>query len=77
MHEGERALARQAEAAYERTVADWQRQQRRRKGADAHNGARNLKSPIEGDRQRGGPMPRASLFSSSSPTPELTLANWR
>ena len=28
----------QAEAAYERTVADWQRQQRQRKGADATTG---------------------------------------
>jgi transposase len=38
MREGEQALARQAEAAYERTVADWQRQQRRKKGADATTG---------------------------------------
>ena len=38
MREAEQALARQAEAAYERTVADWQRQQRRRKGADATTG---------------------------------------
>jgi hypothetical protein len=38
MREGEQALARQAEAAYERTVADWQQQQRRRKGADATTG---------------------------------------
>jgi transposase len=46
MREAEQAVARQAEAAYERTVADWNRQQRQRKGADATNGARNLKSPI-------------------------------
>ena len=38
MREAEQALARQAEAAYERTVADWQRQQRQRKGADATTG---------------------------------------
>jgi transposase len=38
MREAEQALARQAEAAYERTVADWQQQQRRRKGADATTG---------------------------------------
>ena len=38
MREAEQALARQAEATYERTVADWQRQQRRRKGADATTG---------------------------------------
>ena len=38
MREAEQALARQAEAAYERTVADWQRQQRLRKGADATTG---------------------------------------
>ena len=38
MGDAERALAIQAEAAYERTVADWQRQQRRRKGADATTG---------------------------------------
>jgi transposase len=38
MREAERALARQAEATYERTVADWQRQQRRREGADATTG---------------------------------------
>jgi transposase len=38
MREAEQALARQAEAAYERTVADWQRQQRRREGADATTG---------------------------------------
>ena len=38
MREAERALAKQAETAYERTVADWQRQQRRREGADATTG---------------------------------------
>ena len=38
MREAEQALARQAEAAYERTVADWQRQQRQRTGADATTG---------------------------------------
>jgi transposase len=38
MREAEQALARQAEAAYERTVVDWQRQQRRSKGADATTG---------------------------------------
>ena len=38
MREAEQALARQAEAAYERTVTDWQRQQRRRAGADATTG---------------------------------------
>lgn len=38
MREAEQALARQAETAYERTVADWQRQQRRREGADATTG---------------------------------------
>jgi transposase len=38
MREAEQALARKAEAAYERTVADWQRQQQRRKGADATAG---------------------------------------
>jgi transposase len=41
MREAEQALARQAEAAYERTVADWQRQQRRRKGANATTGRAN------------------------------------
>jgi transposase len=38
MREAERALATQAEAAYERTIADWNRQQRQRKGADATTG---------------------------------------
>lgn len=38
MRQAEQALARQAETAYERTVADWQRQQRQRKGADATTG---------------------------------------
>jgi hypothetical protein len=38
MREAEQALARQAEAAYERTVADWNRQQRKTKGADATTG---------------------------------------
>lgn len=38
MREAERALAKQAETAYERTVADWQRQQRKREGADATTG---------------------------------------
>jgi len=38
MRQAEQALARQAESAYERTVADWQRQQRKRKGADATTG---------------------------------------
>jgi transposase len=38
MREAEQKLARQAEAAYKRTVADWQRQQRRREGADATTG---------------------------------------
>ena len=37
MREAERALARQAEVAYERTVADWHAQ-RRKKGADATTG---------------------------------------
>jgi hypothetical protein len=38
MREAEQTLARQAETAYERTVADWHRQQRQRKGADATTG---------------------------------------
>ena len=38
MREAEQALARQAEVAYERTVADWNRQQLQKKGADATAG---------------------------------------
>jgi transposase len=38
MREAEQALARQAEAAYQRTVADRQSQQRQREGADATTG---------------------------------------
>jgi hypothetical protein len=40
MREAERELARQAEPAYKRTVADWQRTQAERKGAGATTGAR-------------------------------------
>ena len=77
MREAEQALARQAEAAYRAHRRRLAATAATKKGRRRDNGARNLKSPIEGDRQRGGPMPRASLFSSSSPTPEPTLANWR
>lgn len=38
MRKAEQALAKQAETAYERTVADWQRQQQQREGADATTG---------------------------------------
>ena len=42
MREAEQALARQAEAAYERTVADWQTTAATKKGRRRDNGARNL-----------------------------------
>ena len=69
MREAERALARQAEAAYERTVADWQRTQAKRKGAGATPG-RASQVGRQAAKQRGRAMPQGLRFSSSSPTPE-------
>jgi transposase len=60
MREAERALALQAEAAYERTVADWQRQQRRRKGADA-TPERASSGPSSGHAARQATAPKPAL----------------
>jgi hypothetical protein len=40
MRAAERELAERAEAAYRRTVADWQRTQAKRKGAGRDTGTR-------------------------------------
>ncbi len=58
MRRAERELARQGEAAYERTVADWKAQQRKGKGAGATPGAHLV--------QRGRNQPQDLRFSSSS-----------
>ena len=51
--EAERAAAEQAEAAYKRTVADWQATQAKRKGAGATPG-RASSGPSSGQAARQG-----------------------
>jgi len=72
MRAAEQELAAQAESAYQRMVADWQRTQAKRKGAGATPG-RASSGPSSGQaaRQNKAPSPR---FRSSSPTPSPALA---
>jgi transposase len=58
MRDAERGLAAQAEAAYKRTVADWQRNQAKKKGAGATPG-RASSGPSSGQaaRQDNAPSP--------------------
>jgi transposase len=58
MREAERELASQGEAAYKRTVADWQRNQAKKKGAGATPGrASNGPSSGQAARQNEAPSP--------------------
>ena len=69
MRKAERELAAQAEAAYRRTVSDWQATQAKRKGAGATPGAHLVGR--QAAKQRGGSKPPGPLFSSSSgPAPD-------
>jgi transposase len=56
----ERELASQAEAAYKRTVADWQRTQAKKKGAGATPG-RASRGPSSGQAARQDTAPRPAL----------------
>ncbi len=60
MREAERAAAEQAEAAYKRTVADWQATQANRKGAGATPG-RASSGPSSGQAARQGEAPSPAL----------------
>jgi transposase len=60
MREAERELARQAEAAYQRMVADWQRTQAKRKGAGATPG-RASRGPSSGQAARQVQAPGPAL----------------
>jgi transposase len=60
MRRAERELARQAEVAYRRTVADWQRTQARRKGAGATPG-RASRGPSSGQAARQVQAPGPAL----------------
>jgi transposase len=60
MREAERELARQAEAAYKRTIADWQRTQATKKGAGATPG-RASRGPSSGQAARQDTAPRPAL----------------
>ncbi|HEX2468601.1 MAG TPA: transposase [Solirubrobacterales bacterium] len=64
MRRAERELARQGEAAYERTVADWKAQQRKRRAPARHRGAHLVGR--QAAKQRGKSKPLGLLFSSSS-----------
>ncbi len=68
MREAERELARQAEVAYKRTVADWQRAQAK-KGAGATPG-RALSGPSSGQAARQVQAPGLLFSSSSGPAPD-------
>jgi hypothetical protein len=60
MRQAERQLAAQAEAAYKRTVADWQRTQAKKKGAGATPG-RASNGPSSGQAARQDKAPRPAL----------------
>jgi transposase len=60
MHAAERELASQAEAAYKRTVADWQRTQAKMKGAGATPG-RASRGPSSGQAARQDTAPGPAL----------------
>jgi len=60
MRDAERTLATQAEAAYRRTVADWQRTQAKRKGAGATPG-RASRGPSSGQAARQDEAPTPAL----------------
>ena len=60
IREAERELARQAEAAYKRTVADWQRTQATNKGAGATPG-RASRGPSSGQAARQDTAPSPAL----------------
>ena len=60
MREAERAAAEQAEAAYKRTVADWQATQAKRKGAGATPG-RASSGPSSGQAARQNEAPNPAL----------------
>jgi transposase len=60
MRKAERELATQGEAAYKRTVADWQRTQQKRKGAGATPG-RASRGPSSGQAARQGKAPSPAL----------------
>jgi len=69
MRAAERELARQAETAYRRTVADWQRHRPRRRAPTRHRGAHLVGR--QAAKQRGRSKPLGPLFSSSSePAPK-------
>ena len=67
MRKAERELARQAEVAYRRTVADWQQAQGRRAPA-RHRGAHLVGR--QAAKQRGRSKPRACALAGRLPTPE-------
>jgi transposase len=60
MREAERELASQAEAAYKRTVTDWQRTQAKKKGASATPG-RASRGPSSGQAARQASAPGPAL----------------
>jgi transposase len=60
MRTAERELAAQAEAAYKRTVSDWQRTQAKREGAGATPG-RASRGPSSGQAARQGTAPSPAL----------------
>ena len=60
MREAERALARQAEVAYKRMVADWTNRAKE-KGRRRDTGARILKSAVKGQAARQAQAPGLAL----------------
>ena len=70
MREAERAAAEQAEAAYKRTVADWQATQAKERAPARHRGAHLVAR--QAGKQRDRTKPLALRFSSSSgPAPAV------
>ena len=69
MREAERELGRQAEAAYKRMVADWQRTQAKRKGAGATPG-RASRGPSSGQAARQVQAPSSCSLARRLPTPD-------
>ena len=77
MREAERELAAQAEAAYRRTVADWQANRGEKKGRRRDTGAR-ISWAVKRPSSAAGPSPWAcSLARRQNRRPNRTLPNWR
>ena len=73
MREAERELAEQAEAAYKRTVADWQATQAKEKGRRRDTGAR-ISWAVKRPSSAAGRSPRSCALARRLPTPERQLS---